>query len=189
MVITSSAESAARMRRLREHGMNHSAFDRHASSGPVLESYLEPAFNYRMTDMQAALGLAQLDRLDEIVAERRRRAARYQDALLQIPGLQVVADPAYGTTNFQSFWIVLPDEFPCTRDELLARLDEAGISGRRGIMASHLEPAYAGATTEPLVVTERLTARSLILPLFHQMTDAEQDHVVATLLSVAGSTP
>ncbi len=188
MVVTSSTESAARMRRLREHGMNHSAFDRHASSGPVLESYLEPAFNYRMTDMQAALGLTQLGRLDEIVAERRRRAARYQEALLAIPGLQVVADPAYGTTNFQSFWIVLPDEFPCSRDELLARLDEAGISGRRGIMASHLEPAYAGATTEPLVVTERLTARSLILPLFHQMTDAEQDHVVATLLAAAGST-
>ena len=189
MVVTSSADSAARMRRLREHGMNHSAFDRHATSGPVLESYLEPAFNYRMTDMQAALGLAQLGRLDEIVAERRRRAARYQEALLEIPGLQVVADPSYGTTNFQSFWIVLPDEFPCSRDELLALLDEAGISGRRGIMASHLEPAYAGATTEPLVVTERLTARSLILPLFHQMTDAEQDHVVATLLMAARSRP
>jgi dTDP-4-amino-4,6-dideoxygalactose transaminase len=188
MVVTSSAEHAARMRRLREHGMNHSAFDRHASSGPVLESYLEPAFNYRMTDMQAALGLAKLDRLDEIVTERRRRAARYQEALLAIPGLQVVADPAYGTTNFQSFWIVLPDEFPCSRDELLAILDAAGISGRRGIMASHLEPAYAGATTEPLVVTERLTARSLILPLFHQMTDEEQDHVVATLLDAARPT-
>ncbi|MGZ4708975.1 MAG: DegT/DnrJ/EryC1/StrS family aminotransferase, partial [Acidimicrobiales bacterium] len=59
MVVTSREDWAARMRRLREHGMNHSAFDRHASSGPVLESYLEPAFNYRMTDMQAALGLAQ----------------------------------------------------------------------------------------------------------------------------------
>ena len=189
MVVTSSADSAARMRRLREHGMNHSAFDRHATSGPVLESYLEPAFNYRMTDMQAALGLAQLGRLDEIVAERRRRAARYQEALLEIPGLQVVADPSYGTTNFQSFWIVLPDEFPCSRDELLALLDEAGISGRRGIMASHLEPAYAGATTDPLPVTEHLTARSLILPLFHQMTDAEQDHVVATLLRAARPKP
>ena len=185
MIVTSREEWAGRLRRLREHGMNHSAFDRHASSGPVLESYLEPAFNYRMTDMQAALGLAQLGRLDEIVAERRRRAARYQDALLAIPGLQVVADPAYGTTNFQSFWIVLPDEFPCTRDELLARLDEAGISARRGIMASHLEPAYQGVVSEPLVVTERLTARSLILPLFHQMTDAEQDHVVDTLLRAA----
>jgi len=186
MVVTGREDWAARLRRLREHGMNHSAFDRHASTGPVLESYLEPAFNYRMTDMQAALGLAQLGRLDAIVTERRRRAARYQEALLAIPGLQVVADPAYGTTNFQSFWIVLPDEFPCSRDELLARLDEAGISARRGIMASHLEPAYAEKVTEPLVVTERLTARSLILPLFHQMTDAEQDHVVATLLAAAG---
>ncbi len=178
--------SATRLRQLREHGMNHSAFDRHASAGPVLEAYLEPGFNYRMTDLQAALGLAQLDRLATIVAERRARAQRYQDLLLDVPGLQVVCDPPAGTTNYQSFWIVLPDDFGVSRDELLARLDRAGISARRGIMAAHLEPAYAGVVTEPLVVTERLTSRSLILPLFHGITDDDQDRVVAVVKEAAG---
>ena len=64
MVTTDDAEWAARLRRLREHGMNVSAADRHASAQPVLEAYLETGFNYRMTDIQAAVGLVQLGRLD-----------------------------------------------------------------------------------------------------------------------------
>ena len=185
MVVVDGDDSAARLRRLREHGMNQSAFARHASSGPVLEAYLEPGFNYRMTDLQAAVGLAQMGRLDVIVAERRARAARYQELLWDVPGLQVVADPSDGTTNFQSFWVVLPDDFPVTRDELLARLDQAGVSARRGIMAAHLEPAYAASSFEPLPVTERLTSRSLILPLFHGITDADQERVVSVVRAAA----
>jgi perosamine synthetase len=138
-----------------------------------------------MTDLQAAIGVVQLERLDEIVGERRSRAHRYQVELLSVPGLQVVDDPAHGTSNFQSFWIVLPDDFPVSRDALLGLLDEAGISARRGIMAAHLEPAYAGASGS-LPVTERLTSRSLILPLFHGITDLEQDQVVAVIRRAAG---
>lgn len=188
MVVTNRSEWAARLRQLREHGMNHSAFDRQQSAGPVIESYLEPGFNYRMTDLQAAIGLTQLTRLDEIVAERRDRARRYQELLLSVPGLQTVVDPAGGTSNFQSFWIVLPDDFGVSRDDLLARLDAAGVSARRGIMASHLEPAYADPTgpTLSLPVTERLTAQSLILPLFHGITDADQDLVVSVIRSASG---
>lgn len=184
MVVTSNPELAARLRRLREHGMDHSAFDRHTTTGPVLESYGEPGFNYRMTDVQAAIGLVQLGRLETIVAERRERAQRYQERLLSVPGLQIVQDPSYGTTNFQSFWVVLPDDFPESRDALLARLDAAGVSARRGIMASHLEPAYATATPVQLPVTERLTRQSLILPLYHGLTDDDQD-LVATVVRVA----
>jgi dTDP-4-amino-4,6-dideoxygalactose transaminase len=185
MIVTRNPEWAARLRRLREHGMSRSAFDRHAAAGPELEAYVEPGFNYRMTDLQAAIGVVQLERLDEIVEERRARAHRYQVELLSVPGLQVVDDPAHGTSNFQSFWIVLPDDFPVSRDALLGLLDEAGISGRRGIMAAHLEPAYAGGSVS-LPVTERLTSRSLILPLFHGITDLEQDQVVAVIRHAAG---
>ena len=93
----------------------------------------------------------------------------------------MVTDPPFGTTNYQSFWVVLPDDFGVTRDELLGRLAEAGISARRGIMAAHREPAYAGTVARPLPVTERLTDRSLILPLFHGITDEDQDLVVSVL--------
>jgi hypothetical protein len=81
MVTVDNAEWATRLRRLREHGMNVSAADRHASAQPVLEAYLETAYNYRMTDIQAAVGLVQLGRLAGLVAQRRALAARYQELL------------------------------------------------------------------------------------------------------------
>jgi perosamine synthetase len=185
-VVTRSAELAERMGQLREHGMDRSAFDRHSAAGPVLESYLEPGFNYRMTDLQAAIGVVQMGRLPEIVAERRALATRYQQLLVSVSGLQFVADPPGGTTNYQSFWIVLPDDFPVSRDDLLGRLGAAGVSARRGIMAAHLEPAYAASPVE-LPVTERLTRQSLILPLFHGMSESDQDLVVSVIRSAAGS--
>ncbi|MGW6685321.1 DegT/DnrJ/EryC1/StrS family aminotransferase [Streptomyces sp. NPDC054961] len=181
MVTTDDAQWAERLRRLREHGMNVSAAQRHASSKPIAESYLEVGYNYRMTDIQAAVGLVQLGKLDEIVSRRRELAARYARRLAGIPGLRPVADPAYGEGNFQSYWVLLTEEFPVGRDELLDVLSEAGISARRGIMASHLEPAYAGHGAAALPATERISRDSLILPLYHAMTHEQQDRVVAVL--------
>ncbi|MEU6352782.1 DegT/DnrJ/EryC1/StrS family aminotransferase [Streptomyces sp. NPDC047072] len=181
MITTDDAEWAARLRRLREHGMNASAAERHASNKPVLESYLEVGFNYRMTDIQAAVGLVQLGKLDAMITRRRELAARYDALLRDIPGLTAVRDPEHGQSNFQSYWVLLDEDFPVGRDDLLAALSEAGVSARRGIMAAHLEPAYADHPSGPLPVTERLSRDSLILPLFHTMTEAQQDRVVAAL--------
>jgi dTDP-4-amino-4,6-dideoxygalactose transaminase len=185
MLVTTRLEWSERARRLREHGMSVSAVARHASGSVVLEEYVETGWNYRMTDVQAAVGLVQLGKLGEMVERRRQLAARYQERLAGIPGLQVVTDPPWGTTNYQSFWVVLPEESPIDRNELLQRLLDAGVSARRGIMAAHLEPAYAGVRHGELPVTERLTRRSLILPLYHELTEAEQDHVVNVLLRAA----
>lgn len=181
MITTDDAEWAARLRRLREHGMSASAAERHASNKPVLESYLEVGYNYRMTDVQAAIGLVQLGRLEAMIARRRELAARYDTLLHDVPGLTPVRDPAHGQSNFQSYWVLLDEDFPVGRDDLLAALAAAGISARRGIMAAHLEPAYADHPRAPLPVTERITHDSLILPLFHTMTEAQQDRVVAAL--------
>jgi dTDP-4-amino-4,6-dideoxygalactose transaminase len=177
MVTTDNGEWAARLRRLREHGMNMSAADRHASTQPVIESYLETGFNYRMTDIQAAVGLVQLGRLPGLVARRRDLAARYHALLADVPGVVAVRDPAHGTTNYQSFWVLLEH---ADRDAVLAALADAGISARRGIMAAHLEPAYAGVGGA-LPHTERITRDSLILPLHHELTEADQRYVVDTL--------
>jgi perosamine synthetase len=183
MVTTDDAEWARRMRRLREHGMSVSALERHGARQPVLESYVETGFNYRMTDLQAAVGLVQLDRLGDMVALRRDLATRYQKLLADVPGVvKIVQDPPYGRANFQSFWVLLDsDGTSGRRDGALADLAAAGISARRGIMAAHLEPAYAGHPCAPLPATERLTRDSLILPLHHLLTEADQDRVVAAL--------
>jgi perosamine synthetase len=184
MLTTDNAEWSARARRLREHGMSVSAADRHNGGSAVIEQYLETAFNYRMTDIQAAVGLVQLSKLDFIVERRRELAARYQDLLADVPGLRLVHDPYWGTTNYQSFWVRLPADAPLSRNEVLAHLATRGVSARRGIMASHLEPAYADHPSIPLPVTEDFTANTLILPLFHDMTEGEQ-HQVSEALSEA----
>jgi perosamine synthetase len=184
MITTDDAEVAQRLRRLREHGMNASAADRHSAGGVVIEAYLETGFNYRMTDVQAALGLVQLGRLDGIIERRRELAARYHSLLSDVDNIRAVRDPGHGTTNYQSFWVLLDDSVGVRRNEVLGTLATAGISARRGIMASHLEPAYAGHPRGPLPVTERLTSRSLILPLYHDLTAQEQEMVVWGLSEV-----
>ena len=181
MLTTDDERLATRARRLREHGMSVSAADRHRSRRPVIESYREVGFNYRMTDIQAAVGEVQLRKLDAMVGRRRELAARYRELLGRVPGLRPVRDPAWGTSNFQSFWVEVEPDFPLTRDALLAHLAERGISARAGIMAAHRQPAYAGHRHGDLSATERLTDNTLILPLFHAMTVEEQDAVVSAL--------
>ena len=190
MLTTPNAEWAARARRLREHAMSVSATDRQTSVLAPAEDYLEVGFNYRMTDLQAAIGLVQLRKLPEIVARRRELAAAYAEALADIGELRPVADPEWGESNFQSYWVEVLAGACLDRDGVLQALADAGISARRGIMAANRQPAYRGRDTGivPLPATERLTDHTLILPLFHQMTDAEQHRVLTALRSaVTGS--
>jgi len=185
MLTTSNADWAARARRLREHAMSVSANDRQASVLAPAEEYLEIGFNYRMTDMQAAVGIVQLGRLPEIVRRRRDIADRYTAALAGVDGLRPVHDPVWGTSNYQSYWVEVGEEYPLDREALLLHLAEAGISARRGIMSAHLQPAYAGSPSQrsPLPVSERLTGNTLILPLYHQLDADQQATVIDALLA------
>jgi len=187
MLTTANAEWADRARHLREHAMSISAADRQASVLAPAEVYTEVGFNYRMTDLQAAVGIVQLGRLPEIVARRRELAAAYSELLGDIDGLRPVADPSWGTGNFQSFWVEVLPEFGVDREGALEALAVADISARRGIMAAHRQPAYRDRDTgtASLGVTEHLTDNTLILPLFHQLTEGEQLRVVDALRGVA----
>ena len=187
MLTTHRADWAARARTLREHSMSVSPADRHGSLPAPPEVYLEIGFNYRMTDLQAAVGVVQLRRLAEIVERRREIAAAYVAGLAGLKGLRFVADPPYGTTNFQSFWVEVLPGFPVSRDVLLARLADAGIAARRGIMAAHRQPAYRWRDTgnAGLAHTERLTGRTLILPVFHELDAVSMNRVMNTIHAAA----
>jgi perosamine synthetase len=185
MILTGRQDWSERLRRLREHGMSVSAAARHEATTLIVEEYLETGYNFRMTDIQAAVGIVQLSRLGEIVRRRRELAGRYQEGLGDTQGLAVARDPFYGESNFQSFWIILSDDFPMERNDLIAFLMSRGISPRRGIMASHLEPAYRGHPHADLSVTENLTRRSLLLPLFHALSDDEQARVIDSIREAA----
>jgi dTDP-4-amino-4,6-dideoxygalactose transaminase len=184
MITTTREAWAGRARRLREHAMSVSAADRHATVLAPPEEYAEVGFNYRMTDLQAALGIVQLDRLDALVDRRRELAASYAKAIDDIDGLRSVADPPHGTSNFQSFWVEVGPAYGLDREQLLLRLAQAEISARRGIMAIHQQPAYS-ADAPGLPATEWLSSHTLILPLFHQMSESDQARVIDVLRSGA----
>ena len=188
MLTTANGEWAERAGRLREHAMSVSAKDRHSSVLAPPEEYGEIGFNFRMTDMQAAVGIVQLGRLAEAVARRRENVATYTRQLDDLPGLRILRDPEWGTSNFQSFWVEVLPEFPLDREGLLAHLANDEISARRGIMASHRQPAYRDRDTgtADLTVTERLTDNTMILPLYHQLEADDLQRVVASIRSAAG---
>ncbi|MCR2814107.1 DegT/DnrJ/EryC1/StrS family aminotransferase [Microbacterium sp. zg.Y1090] len=184
MLTTARGDWAKRARRLRDHAATVSGAERRASVLPLVEEYAEVGYNFRMTDMQAAIGRVQLQRLPLVVQRRRELAARYRAAIRGIPGLRPVADPDYGTGNVQSFWVEVLDEYPTDRDGLLAALAEADVSARRGVMASHRQPPYRDVVpTNGLPATDRLTDHTLVLPMFHTMSQDDQDRVIEVLRS------
>jgi dTDP-4-amino-4,6-dideoxygalactose transaminase len=138
----------------------------------LFESYPELGYNYRMTDIQAAVGREQLKRLPEIIARRRGVAQRYRELLADIPGLVLPSEPPYARSNWQSFCVRLPDH--CDQRGIMQQMLDKGVSTRRGIMCSHREPAYAGHTlSQPLPRSEEAQDRAVILPLYPQMADED----------------
>jgi dTDP-4-amino-4,6-dideoxygalactose transaminase len=186
MITTADGELAARLRRLRQHAMSVSDLARHSATSVVSESYDEIGYNYRMTDLQAAIGLAQLRRLGEMIARRRELAARYSTRLSSVPWLVVPQEPAGCRSNFQSYMVRLRDGAPVSRDRLMQELLNRGISSRRGVMAIHRELPYRNNQWEArLPVTNRVTESTVILPLFHSMTEEEQDYVMESIEQAA----
>ncbi|MFZ3213774.1 MAG: DegT/DnrJ/EryC1/StrS family aminotransferase [Terriglobales bacterium] len=186
MITTNDEPVAARLRTLRQHAMTVSDLARHSSSKVVIESYAEVGYNYRMTDLQGALGLVQLQRLDGFIARRRMLAGRYTRALASLGWLLPPQETAECRHNFQSYAARVVPGAPISRDDLMQKLLDRAISTRRGIMASHREPPYAAGNWDArLPETNRATDETIILPLFHQMTEEEQDYILDSIREVA----
>jgi dTDP-4-amino-4,6-dideoxygalactose transaminase len=180
MLTTLNADWAAKFRLLRQHGMSVPDSLRHRSPQVIFEEYPVLGYNYRMTDIQAAVGREQMKRLPAIVQARRERAVRYLELLGAIPGLGLPVQPFYARSNWQSFCIRLPDHSD-QRQVMQAMLDEE-IATRRGIMCAHRERAYSEMPRRhPLIKSEAAQNQSIILPLYPQMTDVDQERVVDAL--------
>jgi dTDP-4-amino-4,6-dideoxygalactose transaminase len=160
--------------------MDKSALARHAARDVVIEHYPERGWNARMTDLQAAVGLRQLEVLDDVLAERRRLAERYSSALAGIPSIGIPHDPAYAVRTWQSYPIRVGPTSPVSPEDLMRRLMRDGIATRRGIMAIHLERSYAESGIE-LPHTEAAARDVVLLPLFPGLTDEAQNYVVDRL--------
>jgi dTDP-4-amino-4,6-dideoxygalactose transaminase len=186
MITTKRSEWDARLRLLRQHGMSVSDTVRHASRSVVAEEYSSLGYNYRLTDLQAAIGREQLKRLPAIIARRRRIAAQYADLLRDVGGVTAPAEPEWARSNWQSYCVRLADDV--SQREVMQALLDRGIATRRGVMCAHREPAYCH---EPWRAGSRLheselaAERCILLPLYTQLTDEEQQDVVNALRDAA----
>ncbi|MBV8681429.1 MAG: DegT/DnrJ/EryC1/StrS family aminotransferase [Caulobacteraceae bacterium] len=179
MLTTRDPQLDATFRLLRQHGMSVPDTVRHAAREVVLESYPVSGFNYRMSDLQAAVGRVQLAALPQIVARRRELAGSYRRKLADIDGLTPPAEPDWARSNWQSYCVRLPQG--ARQIEVMQSMLDSGVATRRGIMCAHLEPAYAGLRTAPLPRSEAAHRECILLPLFPQMTEAMQDEVAFAL--------
>jgi dTDP-4-amino-4,6-dideoxygalactose transaminase len=198
MITTADEAMAARLRQLRQHAMSVASTIRHDSQRVVFESFAEPAYNFRMTDMQAAMGRTQLRRLPQTIVTRRALAERYRAALDVHPILAPPREQPWMRANFQSYPLRIRPGTRLSQVEIMQHLLDRGVSSRRGVGNAHTEPAYASTPWScgpapcdaaihrrghclRLRHSEEARDQTIMIPLFHGMTEAEQDHVIAAL--------
>jgi perosamine synthetase len=194
MITTANAEIDARVRALRHHGMSVSDVARHGATRVTFEDYSTVGFNYRLTDVQGAIGRAQLAGFPRRLVRRRELAQRYDTLLAAIEGIERPVVPLYARPNWQTYCVQLPNGLD-QRTVMQALLDR-GIASRRGVMCAHREAAYPrhtwtcgadracdsrGERCPHLANSEAAQDHGVALPLFEAMSDVEQERVVAAL--------
>lgn len=196
MVTTDDPGLDRAIRTLRDHGASRTDLDRHeGDEGFLLSSYRVRGYNFRMTDLQGAVGLAQMDKLDRVLERRRELAARYDEALADVGWFAPQRAPEGHLHGYQAYVGLFRPEKPRLenvdrlhgrRNELMRALEAEGIATRQGTHAAALTDYYrerCGLRPEDLPRSWMCDRLTLTLPLFPQMTDADADRVVDTLLS------
>lgn len=184
MLLTGSKELADQARVLRAHGMSISDLARHHAASTTYEAYEVVGYNYRLTDMQSALGIKQMEHLDTFIARRKAVAAAYNAAFSDIEALSVITPPSYVSSwNYQSYPVSLNGASVKERDLFMTRLNGAGIATRRGIPPIHQEPVYQSGLQ--LLQTEKVSSRSVFLPIFPLMSDEEVEYVIGHVRDTA----
>ena len=182
MITTDNPAWAERLRRLRQHGMSVNDLQRHQASSIITEEYHELGYNYRMTDIQGALGLVQLGRLPQIIERRRALAATYDRELAGLSRLGLFQEPPEARWNHQTYAVRLMEADAAQRDALMQKLLDTGIATRRGIMSIHREACYReDAAGNSWPESERASDQCICLPLYSQMSAGEQSYVLEHL--------
>ncbi|MEM9950848.1 MAG: DegT/DnrJ/EryC1/StrS family aminotransferase [Chloroflexota bacterium] len=192
MLTTNNPEYDEKFKLWRQHSMSVRDTERHQANRIIFEDYTELGYNYRMTDIQAAVGRVQLQRLPKIIERRRELAIRYLRELVDVDGIILPFEPNYARSNWQTFIIRLPEQLK--QREVMQALLDLGISTRRAIMNAHCEPAYlqepwkcaghravcgcAVSHCRSLQQSEFIQENAIAIPLYPQMTDDEQTRVI-----------
>lgn len=185
MITTSRQDYYERLKMLRQHGMSVNDRIRHESKEVVFEDHVEVGYNYRMTDIQAAIGIKQLEKLDWIVNERRKVAKFYNEAFRGLPHIKLPAEQHGRFSNYQSYSIYLKAGYELKRNELMQRLLDWGIATRRGVMTTHRESAYKRSHKDVVLpLSEDMQDNSIILPLYVPMEAGEVTYIAETFCAI-----
>lgn len=186
MLMTNSLEIAEKAKILRATGASVSDLDRHKAKGVVLQKYYESGYNYRMTDIQATIGLAQIKKLDYIIAERKRQAEIFNAAFEKINGLIIPFVPEYAEHAYSSYMLKIEANFPITATEVLQIMAQKGISCRYGIQPLHREPYFdsQGLTDDLYPVSVSLAEKSFFIPIFPGLTDGEINYIIESISEI-----
>lgn len=185
MILTNDADHAARARALINHGASVSDVTKHKEKtvkGLMEESFPELGYNYRMTNLQGAMGVVQMQRLDGLLEERLGRAEFYNEALADVPHVIPPYMPDYARSSYQSYVVRIADSSPMTMGEVAQYLLDNGVACRPGYMACHIQPLYEQMYPGlGLPNTEKALKSIMVLPLFPEMSREEQEYVVEQL--------
>jgi dTDP-4-amino-4,6-dideoxygalactose transaminase len=187
MIITDEADIAAQVEAMRSHGATVSDLERHKKGAFILPEHNILGYNYRMTDLQGAIGVQQLNKLDWILKRRIELAHKYDKAFEEIEGLTAPFVPEGYRHTYQSYVTLIEDSSPVSRDELALRLKSKGIDTRQGTHAVHALGYYKqkyNLSEQDYPMAWKADRQSLTLPLYPQMAEEEQEYVINSVREI-----
>jgi len=187
MLTTNDPDIARQVSSRRDHGALASDLERHKAGAWSLPEFPWLGYNYRMTDLQGAIGVEQMKKLDWIIQRRIELAHRYDEMLSELEAIETPFVPDGYRHTYQSYVTLVKDDSPLSRDEIALRLQAEGIATRQGTQAVHALGYYKnkyGIAEEDYPMTWKAACQSLTLPLYPTMTEEEQDYVVEKLVGL-----
>jgi dTDP-4-amino-4,6-dideoxygalactose transaminase len=179
---TPDEEAAERARALRSAGASVSDLARHTAKGVIVPEYHEPGYNYRMTDIQAAIGCVQLGKLPEIQRQRAEQAAVYDDALRDLDELAPPHVPAFAEHAYSSYCVRVRDPYRVSAAEIVTRMAARGVSCRHGIQPLHFEPYFRSRMPGlSLPATEAAARETFFLPIVPGLRADQQRFIIESL--------
>ena len=186
MLVTDNEDIAAKARTLRATGASVSDLDRHKAKGTVLQKYYDCGYNYRMTDIQAAIGVVQMKKLPSIIEQRASQAEYYNDHFSDMDELIVPFVPKYATHVYSSYLLELKSTVRITTKEIINEMAERNISCRYGIPPLHREPYFANErySDHTFPVSCDVEKRTFFIPIYPGLTQEGQDHIIGSIRDI-----
>jgi len=186
MLVTDNCEIAENAKILRSTGASVSDLERHKAKGIILQKYYVNGYNYRMTDIQAAIGIIQMKKLPEILKQRREQSEYYTEAFSEMEQLELPYVPEYTEHAFSSYMLRIKKGIKITSTDIINKMSEKNISCRFGIQPLHKEPYFAdrGFSDKDFPVSCDVAERSFFIPIFPGLMKKDIDYIISNIKEI-----